>query len=155
MKPAIRAGSREDIPRLLEIADESFTAAHWSPADYENLFAPQIVQESCLLVAEIDGKVQGFIAARGLDGDWEIENIVVTAGFQRQGLGAELLKGFLVLITRNRDGKIAAKAVHLEVRESNAAARQLYKTLGFVHSGRRKSYYSEPLEDAIILKLSF
>lgn len=141
---------REDIPRLLQIACESGTAAQWSPADYENLFTPKLVQQSCLLVAEIGGVMNGFLVARGLDGDWEIENIVVTPDSRLQGLGTELMKGFL-----SRAGETAIKTVHLEVRESNSAARELYKTLGFAQVGRRKSYYSAPPEDAILLKLSF
>jgi [ribosomal protein S18]-alanine N-acetyltransferase len=150
LNPTLRAGTPEDLPRLLEIARESTMAAQWSPADYQKLFAPKLVQQSCVLVAEIAGTVRGFLVARGLDGDWEIENIVVVQDFQRQGLGTALMQGFL-----SRAGGIAVKTVHLEVRASNIAARELYKRLGFAQIGRRKDYYSGPLEDAILLKLSF
>jgi [ribosomal protein S18]-alanine N-acetyltransferase len=146
----LRAGTREDIPRLLEMARESTTASQWLPADYDNLFTEKIIQQSCLLVTEIAGSVSGFLVARGLDGDWEIENILVAPGSRRRGLGTELMKGFLA-----KAGKTAIKTVHLEVRESNLPAQQLYKTLGFTQVGRRKGYYSDPPEDAIILKLSF
>jgi ribosomal-protein-alanine N-acetyltransferase len=145
----VREGTREDIPRLLEIAQESSSAAQWSQTQYEHLFAPEVVQESCLLVAEVDGALVGFLVGRGLEGDWEIENIAVTSQWRRQGVGTELLKGFLV-----RSQK-AAKTVHLEVRESNRAAQELYKKSGFVQIGRRKSYYSAPPEDAILLRFSF
>ena len=150
MKANVRAGARDDIPRLMELANESAGAAHWSKTDYENLFAPKLVQQSCLLVAETGGIAGGFLVARGLDGDWEIENIVVTPGLRRQGLGTGLMQAFL-----RHTGQIPIKTVHLEVRESNSAAQQLYKSLGFAHVGRRKSYYSAPAEDAIVLKLSF
>jgi len=146
----VRDGTRDDIPRLLEIARETSSAAQWSQAQYEHLFAPKVVQESCLLVTETDGNLIGFLVARGLDGDWEIENIVVTPHLHRQGIGTELLKAFL-----HRIGQKAAKTVHLEVRDSNRAARELYKTSGFIQIGRRKNYYSEPPEDAITLKFSF
>jgi len=43
--------------------------------------------------------------------------------------------------------------IWLEVRVSGSSARRLYEKLGFVESGRRKSYYTEPLEDAIIMSL--
>ena len=133
----VRDGTREDIPRLLEIAQESSSSAQWSQAQYEHLFAPEVVQESCLLVAEVVGILGGFLVARGLDGDWEIENIAVASHLHRQGVGTELLKGFL-----DRTRQKAAKAVHLEVRESNRAAQELYRKSGFVQIGRRKSYYS-------------
>jgi [ribosomal protein S18]-alanine N-acetyltransferase len=150
LKHTIRNGTREDIPRLLEIAGESSSAAQWSPAQYEHLFAPKVVQESCLLVAQAGGTLVGFLIAQGLDGDWEIENIAVTSHLQRQGVGTELLKKFLDGIRQN-----AAKAVHLEVRESNRSAQGLYGKAGFVQTGRRKSYYLAPPEDAIVLRFSF
>ena len=155
MKPTLRPGTPEDIPRLLEIAQESGTAAQWSLADYEDLFAPKLVQKSCLLVAEVAGNVNGFLVARGLEGDWEIENIVVSADLRRKGLGTELMGGFLSHACLSHAPGTAVKTVHLEVRESNLAAQELYKTLGFANVGRRKSYYSGPPEDAILLKLSF
>ena len=48
-----------------------------------------------------------------------------------------------------------AKVVYLEVRESNKAARALYEKWAFIEAGRRKSYYQEPLEDALVLKFYF
>jgi ribosomal-protein-alanine N-acetyltransferase len=155
MKPTFRSGTPEDIPRLQQLAQESSTAAHWSLADYEQLFAPRLVQQSCLLVAETAGTVNGFLVARGLEGAWEIENIVVSPDLRRQGLGTELMRGFLSQAVLCHASGTAVKTVHLEVRESNLAAQELYKTLGFANIGRRKSYYSGPSEDAILLKLSF
>ena len=87
-----------------------------------------------------------------MDGDWEIENIVVSPDLRRQGLGTRtLMRRFL-----SGSGETGPlKTVHLEVRESNLAAQELYKTLGFAQIGRRKYYYSDPPEDAILLKFSF
>jgi [ribosomal protein S18]-alanine N-acetyltransferase len=160
MKPTVREGTPDDIPRLLEIAGGSPTAAHWSQTEYQHLFAPKVVQTDCILVAEIGGMSEGFLVGRGLGGDWEIENIVVSGNFQRHGVGTELLKGFLARVAEDdigesSPGKRAAKTVHLEVRESNLAAQGLYKRLGFAPAGRRKGYYSDPPEDAILLKFSF
>ena len=150
MKATPRAGTPEDVPRLLEITRESATAAQWSRAEYEKLFAPKVLQQSCLLVAEMAGTVSGFLVARGLDGDWEIENIVVSTNLRRQGLGTALMQEFL-----QRGQGMALKRVHLEVRESNIPARELYRRLGFAQIGRRKSYYFDPPEDAILLRFSF
>jgi [ribosomal protein S18]-alanine N-acetyltransferase len=160
MKPTVREGTPDDIPRLLEIAGESPTAAHWAETEYQHLFAPKVVQEDCVLVAEMGGTSGGFLVARGVGGDWEIENIVVSAHLRRQGVGTELLKSFLARVAKSEasesfSAQSAAKTVHLEVRESNLAARELYTRLGFVPAGRRKGYYSDPPEDAILLKFSF
>ena len=48
-----------------------------------------------------------------------------------------------------------AKAVFLEVRESNQAARALYEKWAFLESGRRRRYYQEPDEDAILYRIDF
>jgi ribosomal-protein-alanine N-acetyltransferase len=49
----------------------------------------------------------------------------------------------------------AATAILLEVRESNLAARGLYEKRGFREVGRRRSYYADPVEDAILYTLRF
>jgi len=108
----------------------------------------------------VGGISGGFLVARGVGGDWEIENIVVSAHLRRQGVGTDLLKSFLARVgkreaSESSSAQSAAKTVHLEVRESNLAARELYTRMGFVPAGRRKGYYSDPPEDAILLKFSF
>ncbi|HJX82827.1 MAG TPA: ribosomal protein S18-alanine N-acetyltransferase, partial [Candidatus Angelobacter sp.] len=101
-------------------------------------------------VIEQDGVVAGFIVGRPLAEAWEIENIAVHGPARRRGLGSYLLGEFLNL-ARNRGGK----QVFLEVRESNQAARSLYEKWAFIECGRRKSYYQDPAEDAVILKFCF
>jgi ribosomal-protein-alanine N-acetyltransferase len=91
--------------------------------------------------------VQGFLVARDLGPEWEIENIVIANSAQRRGLGARLVQEVL-----ERAQTQGTQAVCLEVRESNQAARGLYSKLGFVESGRRKSYYGNPEEDAVLYK---
>jgi ribosomal-protein-alanine N-acetyltransferase len=69
---------------------------------------------------------------------------VLVAGKQRgKGIGSKLMKTLLA----GSDG-----IWFLEVRESNAAARALYKSLGFSDFGRRKGYYQKPYEDAIVMR---
>lgn len=93
---------------------------------------------------------RGFLVARDLGPEWEIENIVVASSTQRRGLGTRLVQELL-----DRVQTQGAQAVFLEVRESNLAARGLYFKLGFVESGRRKSYYGNPQEDAVLYKKLF
>jgi len=102
------------------------------------------------LVVEEDGEVVGFIVGRLLQKECEIENVAVQGQARRRGLGSRLLGEFLDLV-RSRGGQ----EIWLEVRESNLAARALYEKWAFVESGRRKQYYQEPREDALILKFNF
>jgi ribosomal-protein-alanine acetyltransferase len=93
--------------------------------------------------------VLGFLVARHLAPEWELENIVVSPSARRTGLGARL---FDALLTRARETN--SYAVFLEVRESNAAARSLYEKAGFEPTGFRKAYYTNPQEDAVLYRLN-
>ncbi len=146
----IRAAAPSDIPQIMRLAGESEAAAHWSVREYEALFAPE-APKRIALVAEVDAqgeRVAGFIIARCGGDEWEIENVVVAPAFRRKGV-ARLLIGELVREARESD----VASVLLEVRESNTAARELYAKLGFSEQGRRPRYYSDPEEDAVLLKL--
>ena len=146
----VRPAVYNDLPRLVEIAGHSATAAQWQQDDYLKLFAPETQHTRTALVIEQDGGVMGFIVGRKVDHEWEIENVVVSGTARRNGLGSRLLGEFLNVVR-----KFGGCDIFLEVRESNAAARALYEKWAFVESGRRKSYYLNPAEDALILRLSF
>ena len=146
----IRHAISEDLQRLIEIASHSATAAQWSAAEYERLFAPDSLQNRTVLVIEEQSVVAGFIVGRQVGPEWEIENIAVTGPARRRGLGTRLLGGFMEFV-RSRGGS----QVFLEVRESNVAARALYEKWAFREAGRRKMYYENPTEDALIFKFEF
>ena len=143
----VRPAEPADLPRLVEIASHSATAAQWNQAEYQKLFTTEQPQSRTALVVEQDGSVGGFIVGRQADDEWEIENIAVTGSARRCGLGSRLV-GELLDHVRNRGGK----TVFLEVRESNRAARSLYEKWAFIEVGRRKMYYQDPAEDALVLK---
>ena len=103
-----------------------------------------------VLILEEESELKAFIAGRVVDKEWEIENVAVAGPARRRGLGTRLLREFLDLARSQSAG-----AVFLEVRESNLVARRLYEKWAFVESGRRKSYYREPHEDAIVYRLDF
>jgi ribosomal-protein-alanine N-acetyltransferase len=93
------------------------------------------------------GCVQGFVVARHVAPEWELENIVVAPAVRRRGLGQRLLDALLAAARETN-----SSSVFLEVRESNAAARCFYEKAGFVQTGRRKSYYTDPAEDAVLYR---
>ena len=152
----VRPAEAADLSRLVEIASRSVTAAQWNPAEYQRLFAPDpassagLPQPRTALVVEHDGNVVGFIVGRQVGDEWEIENIAVTGTARRCGLGSRLVGELLDLVCRH-----GGKAVFLEVRESNRAALSLYEKWAFIEVGRRKMYYQNPGEDALVLKFKF
>ena len=145
IRPAIPA----DIPAMIALDRHAATAAHWSTEQYETAFSGEGPSRVVLIVEE-DAGAQGFITGKALGAEWEIENIVVARPARHRGLGTRLLGEFLDLAHQQ-----GAKAVFLEVRESNRSARRLYEKWAFVESGRRKHYYREPEEDAIVYRLDF
>jgi ribosomal-protein-alanine N-acetyltransferase len=146
----IRSGTPADLDRLLEIAGHSATAARWSRQEYAKLFSPEPALRRVLLVLEEDQRVMGFIVSCVSEDEWEIENIAVSGAARRRGLGSHLLGEFLNLAQRQ-----GGKMVFLEVRESNHAARNLYEKWAFSETGRRKGYYQDPPEDALVFQFSF
>jgi [ribosomal protein S18]-alanine N-acetyltransferase len=131
----------------LDLERDCPTAAHWTEQQYRQAFQRQDSALRFCLVAEREAVlgVTGFLVARRIDSEWELENIVVAAQSRRNGLGKRLLQSLLNEV-RDTDGE----SVFLEVRESNTAARKLYEKMGFHETGRRKSYYSSPQEDAVL-----
>lgn len=148
---AVRQAVSADLPGIIEIASASEASAHWPVQEYEKVFAADAKRDRILLVIERDEQVRGFMMGHSTGPDWEIENFVIRPDWQRRGLGTQLLCGFLDLVRQCA----SAQAVYLEVRESNVAARKLYEKMGFLQVGRRKDYYRQPPEDALIYKISF
>jgi ribosomal-protein-alanine N-acetyltransferase len=144
------------VPSLKSLERQCATAAHWTEAQYRQAFQGERM-ERLVLVAEgsepiasgpdAGGGVLGFLVARHFAPEWELENIVVVPSARRKGLGNRLLNA---LFTAARETNSAS--VFLEVRESNASARTFYEKAGFEQSGRRKSYYTDPLEDAVLYR---
>lgn len=103
-----------------------------------------------LLVAEFEGQilpgVLGFSAFHWVDTEAELRNIAVAPAYRRQGIATALLED-----GSRRLYAASVKKLFLEVRESNLPAIQLYRSLGFTAQSRRKDYYRNPSEDALVL----
>jgi ribosomal-protein-alanine N-acetyltransferase len=138
----------------MKLERQSPAAAHWSEQEYRRLVESA---ERLLLIAEdgpstatdvISPVALGFLVAHHIPPDWELENIVVAATSQRRGIASRLLGA---LFAKAREAK--SDSIFLEVRESNTPARALYLKAGFRLQARRKSYYTGPIEDAILYSL--
>ena len=142
----IRFATAADIPAMMALEHASVTAAHWPQHQYETAFGDSA--RRIALALEEDAKLQAFLIARSVVDEWELENIAVAGSARRRGLGSRLLGEFL-----DRIRAAGGKAVFLEVRESNHAARALYAKWAFHEYGRRLKYYRQPEEDAVTYRL--
>jgi len=100
-------------------------------------------------VVETAESVIAYLIGREAAGTGEVLNLAVDPPYRRRGLARALLDTALGVFQRR-----GADEVYLEVRESNAAARSLYGERGFEPVGTRRAYYRNPVEDALVLRLS-
>ena len=144
----VRSAAVSDVPTVMAFAARAATAANWSERQYASTFADR-KHHVCLVIQDQD-EVVGFVVARMLDQEWELQNIAVTGAARRRGLATRLMGELM-----ERARTAGAEQIFLEVRESNHAARALYEKWAFEPSGRRKAYYTNPQEDALIYRFSF
>lgn len=131
------------IPALAMLEKSCFSAP-WSEAALR-----EELQNPCalFLVAENrDGVVQGYIGCQTVLDEGYIANVAVLPDCRRKGIGRQLLAALTVWAREN-----ALTFLTLEVRVSNLSAISLYRRTGFRSVGTRKNYYSEPLEDALLM----
>jgi ribosomal-protein-alanine N-acetyltransferase len=133
-----------DVDAIMALAQRSPGAPHWTRGSY---ITPG-ERPGIALIAAQDGMLAGFAMAALAADIGELESIVVAEEVRRQGIGAALLKA--VLAWARRQG---ARRMELEVRISNRAAIALYERAGFVQDGRRRGYYRDPEEDAVLMGL--
>lgn len=100
------------------------------------------------LVIDDEGTIAGYCGIMLVADEAEILNIAVDIPYRRQHLATELLNFVFEIGDEN-----GINLYSLEVRENNAPAIALYNSCGFVPVGRRKEYYSNPKEDAILMAL--
>lgn len=144
----VRKATIQDAAEMIRLERQCPTTTHWTEQQYLDLLAARHESPTRLaLVAQEEGSspLAGFLVARHLPPEWELENIVVAPEVRRAGIGKKLMDTLLVQARQTN-----SEAIFLEVRESNTAARNLYETLGFSETGRRKAYYNNPGEDAVL-----
>ena len=105
---------------------------------------------SLWLVAVEDDRVIGYVGSQTVLGWTDIMNVAVHPDHRRKGVAEALLRALMERLRQNK-----CESLTLEVRASNAGAIALYEKLRFTEVGRRKNYYRNPKEDALILRLEF
>ena len=147
-KHVIRQATLADLPAIVGLEREAVSAAHWNETAYRDIFKQDAPARIALVSNDQNGATQGFVVARLNGQACELDNIVVVNSTRRHGMGSRLLQALIADARKQR-----AARIFLEVRQSNVGARAFYEKFGFALGGRRKSYYSNPVEDALLYSL--
>jgi len=139
-----RLATAEDLDGVLAIEAASFnnpTTREWYEGELKR---PDV----CFIyVMRTEGhRVAAFCAFWLVAEQAHINNLAVLPELRGRGLGAELLAAIT-----DEAAHLGATLLSLEVRQSNVPARRLYERAGFYQDGLRKNYYTNPIEDALIL----
>jgi ribosomal-protein-alanine N-acetyltransferase len=140
-----------DLLEVVEIEEASGLSRWGFEAYHEELMHGQkalmfVARPAGARVDEPGKEISAFIAARLVADELHINNVAVRAECRRAGMGGALLSAVI------REGAAkGAKRAFLEVRAGNAPAQALYASCGFRIAGRRRGYYSDPPEDALIM----
>jgi ribosomal-protein-alanine N-acetyltransferase len=133
-----------DLDGVIEVERASFynpTTREWYESELER---PDVCY--VFVIRTPEHRVAGFCAFWRVVDQIHINNLAIRPELRRRRLGETLLKHVLEEATR-----LGARHATLEVRRSNLAAQRLYENAGFRVVATRPSYYSHPIEDALIL----
>jgi [ribosomal protein S18]-alanine N-acetyltransferase len=149
----VRVAGMGDLGGVVEMERGVVGAPHWAEAEYAGMLREDGgAVKRCLLVAEGEDGLVGFavgkVIGRGMGSVAELESVAVRAEARRSGVARALCAGVVAWCRELEVGTL-----ELEVREGNEAAIGLYDGLGFVVVGRRRGYYREPTEDAVLMRL--
>ena len=137
----IRRLTYADLPQIISIERRAFPTP-WSLA----MFVLELSKPASVCLAALrGGQMLGFLICSRYDTVWHIMNVAVDPDRRRAGLATALLNDLL----RRIDG-VGARFT-LEVHESNTGAIELYERFGFRAAGRRRRYYQDNGEDAVIM----
>lgn len=140
---ALRDMTPADVPGVVSIENASYSVP-WSEATFRGLLRRRDAE---MIVAAKGDDVAGFSAFWFVVDQGELGNVAVSPSWRGRGVGARLVAEML-----RRAARRGVREVFLEVRPTNTTARRLYERFGFHEVGRRKNYYQEPVEDALVMR---
>ena len=146
MKYTLTPMTAELIPQIAALERACFSHP-WT----EEMLRQELWNEAAVILVALreDGVVLGYAGLQTVLDEGYINNVAVAANVRRQGIADELIAAFV------RFGQAKLAFLTLEVRASNAPAIALYMKHGFAQVGRRRDYYDDPKEDAILMTLEF
>jgi [ribosomal protein S18]-alanine N-acetyltransferase len=137
----IRQLTYADLPQVIAIERRAFPTP-WSLA----MFVLELSKPSGIcLAALIEERLVGYLVCSRYDTVWHLMNVAVDDRLRRQGIATTLLDRLFELADK------PSEQYTLEVRTSNEDAIRLYERFGFRTAGRRRAYYHDNREDALIM----
>jgi [ribosomal protein S18]-alanine N-acetyltransferase len=133
----------DDLDQVMEVEVNSFTIPWSREAFFNELTKNQFAQ---YLIVEVDQKVVGYCGVWIIIDEAHITNIALLPEYRGLKLG-EALMGKVMELAR----EMGALRVTLEVRVSNKRAQNLYRKFGFEEGAIRKQYYTDNMEDALVM----
>jgi [ribosomal protein S18]-alanine N-acetyltransferase len=134
----------DDLDSVVAIERASFTMP-WSRGAF--LYEMEKNRVARCLVMRDGASVVAYLCLWEIGDELHVTNIAVDPAVRRKGIGRSLLQGVLD-DARQRGLRLVA----LEVRPSNIEARALYESFGFRVVGRRRGYYYDTGEDALVME---
>lgn len=138
---------RELAIQVAEIEKQNFSHP-WTERMLQDALDDMLTSFICALGD--NGVVMGYAGITVVAGEGYINNVAVRQEYRKQGIASELLNVFIRFAQAQ-----GVEFITLEVRVSNVPAKQLYMKHGFTQVGRRKDYYDDPKEDAILMTRTF
>ena len=142
LKANILELKNEDVLMVAEIEKECFSNP-WSEKAIKTAINDDL---SHFIVAKIGNEVVGYGGMYSVMGEGYIYNIAVKRKYRKFGIGTNIVNELV-----NYSKIKSLNFLSLEVRKSNAPAINLYSNCGFEYVGNRKNFYTDPIEDAIIM----
>jgi len=133
------------VRAVVTIEERTFDSP-WTEAMFRQEVADGYLSRSW--VATLGGRVIGYLISWFLREEVHLLNIAVDPDFRGRGYGRQMMRH---LVHEAVHG--GREMITLEVRESNAPARRMYESFGFVNVGRRLGYYQDNREDAVVMNL--
>ncbi|MHB8054592.1 MAG: ribosomal protein S18-alanine N-acetyltransferase [Candidatus Aminicenantales bacterium] len=140
---------RKDLPEVTAIEHQSFPNP-WPDTTFEGEIQNVGLSYPVVAVDEAAGKIAGYLIFWVIRDEAQINNVAVHPDYRRRRIAEGMFRDILAALEQN-----GIQFISLEVREGNTGARALYEKLGFKGIGFRKEYYSHPVEDAVVMGLSF
>ncbi len=138
-----RPASPDDIDEIVRINDES-GLSRWAPEEYRILLGRPGIK---CVVAERSGWVAGFCLSWFLGPEADLLKIAVSVTERRGGIGRLLMNRLM-----SDAAEAGVEVCFLEVRQGNLVALEFYHGFGFRECGKRRAYYNDPVEDALVLR---
>lgn len=142
---SVRSMKESDVEAVSRLEKLYFTDAWSEKSILETLKQPH----AFILVAEEDDELIGYCIVYLAMDEAEIARIAVDASKRKRGVGQELLRA-----TCRTGIQQGVERLLLDVRESNEAALNLYRSFGFAEDGIRKNFYENPKEHAVLMSMS-